>query len=52
MSFSLKRIKYEYQYYIYSSNGSIFIDISIILVVPFKKAPGAENKWGPISKKF
>ena len=51
MSFSLKSIKFEYQHYISSTNGSISIDISIFWGVQFKKAPGAVAKWDPISKK-
>ena len=52
MSSFLKSIKYEYQHYIFSSNGSISLDISIILGAQFEKAPGAVCKWGPISKNF
>ena len=52
MSSFLKSIKYEYQHYISSTNGSISLDISIILGARLKKAPGAVRKWGPISKNF
>ena len=52
MSSSLKSIKYEYQHYISSTNGSISIDISIFLGVRFKNALEAVGKWGPISKKI
>ena len=52
MSSSLKSIKYEYQHYISTTNGSISINISIFLGARFKKAPGAVGKWGPISKTF
>ena len=52
MSSSLKSSKYEYQHCIYTTNGSISIDISIFLGAPFKKALGAVGKWGPTSKKF
>ena len=52
MSSSLKSIKYEYQHYISSTNGSISIDVSIFMGMQFKKAPGAVGKWGPISEIF
>ena len=52
MSSSLKNVKYEYQHYISSPNGSISIDISIFLGERLKKAPGAVCNWGPISKNF
>ena len=51
MFFSLKSIKYEYQHYIFSTNGSISIDITIFWGARFKKAPEAVCKWGTISKK-
>ena len=39
-------IKYEYQHYIPSTNGSISIDISIFGGKRFKKAPGASRYLG------
>ena len=52
MSSSPKKIEYEYQHYISSTNGFIFIDVSIFLGARFEKAPGVGSKWGLISKKI
>ena len=52
MPSSPKKIEYEYQHYISSTNGFIFIDVSIFLGARFEKAPGVGSKWGLISKKI
>ena len=49
---SKKSIKCKYQHCISTSNGSISIDISIVLRARFKKALGAVGRWGLISKKI
>ena len=42
---SLESIKNEYQHCISTTNGSIFIDISIFWGARFKKASVAVGKW-------
>ena len=42
----------EYQHCIFSTNGSISVDINIFWGVQFKEAPRAVGKWGPISEEF